>query len=205
MLFNTISQVISSAAVVQRAVSLLCPLNGFLPPHFTYALDQFLNMFQNSYKEPPPLIPLCDLSNTYQETLSTNIDQTLTFTFWLKIDTFNKNYYPIILQATDNSSQNNLYKFTIYANNSLLTLTDGTSSYQSNNCLLEKRWNFIALTFQKSEKPTIAKHSGTLSIFTNGESAGHIELNDKMNILTNNSITYSFGGLMNQLLMRFLP
>ena len=141
-LFTTIAQVISSAAVVQRYISLICPIKHYLSPNFTIALDELINMFLVVYKEPMTIIPLFDTQPFFQQTIS--MKGKITFTFWIKIEQMTNGYFPILLSIPE---QGNVPKIEIFINRGSVTVQQSEYKTTTSELLFEKKWNFIGLTF----------------------------------------------------------
>ena len=176
-LFTTIAQVISSAAVVQRYISLICPIKHYLSPNFTIALDELITLFHVTYKEPTEITELSDAQPFFQQAIS--MSGNITFTFWLKIEQITSNYFPILLSIPE---QGNMPKIEIYVNGRSITVQQGELKTTTSERLIEKKWNFIALTF----------FGKTLEVFIDGSDAETVAIH-----ILNETTNFLFGGLTN--------
>lgn len=152
-LFAVIAQEISSALVVHRYVSLLCPINGFLPPFYSMAIDKMLVMFELVFKNPPELLELAHKKKTVTQTVLINED--ISFAFWLKMTKSTSEYYPIIFSAADAKR----HHFSIYVNSKCLSIGNEEMGLPTLPYLIENSWNFILVHFVKNEKVLVTINS----------------------------------------------
>ncbi|EAY22774.1 Beige/BEACH domain containing protein [Trichomonas vaginalis G3] len=183
-LFSTIAEHISSAAVVYRYISLLCPIDNKLPPFYSMALDKLLVMFELIFKEPPKLISLQKKSKK-KVTQTFIIGDEISFSFWMKVKKIEKDYYPLIFSCSDLKKHN----FSLFVNSKSLSIGSEDSAFASLPYLQEKSWNFILVRILNSE---------IVELTINGNMSETIKLKENMKIqgetkfIFGGEISYSF-------------
>lgn len=174
-LFMRIAGTVSSVAVVQKFISLLCPIDGKYFPFFDSVIMKSLSSLTiSTAKRPVCAVPHNNQAGTDFENLHVDpLKDGMTMTFWINVNETNPLYKPQLLYLSD---AKNLVKLGVFLNgNTALAFLDLDGRQlvtRLDHTIETKVWSFLAVSFRVDH----AKGHFRVASFYNGEATRDVML-----------------------------
>ena len=172
-LFMMIANTVSSVAVVQKFMSLLCPIDGkFFPVYSKLIVKSLSSLTSSAPRKPLCAMPYIQQSGFDFENLRADcFTEGITLTFWLNLNDTDPAYRPQLMLVSDAKGRS---RIGIFVNGTsvmvLMEIDDRQVSARLEHTLETKTWSFLAVSFRLGRN----HDSFNVSSFYNGEDTREI-------------------------------